>query len=133
MRDESDSRERGARLLGQAGASVAFGWIAEQTEAEVIAADRVILWPANGCLWARLHLQDLRAAERDVGVEGEVLVRRQPQPGVAAGQFGHRDLRLQLAEVRAQAVVQALAEGQVAFGVGPVLVELVAPGPRRGW
>jgi hypothetical protein len=65
-------------------------------------------------------------------MEGEALVRRQPQPGVAAGQFGHRDLRLQLAEVRAQAVVQALAEGQVAFGVGPAQVDYIRLAEGRG-
>jgi len=40
------------------------------------------------------HLQDLRAAERDVRVEGEGLVRRQLQTGVAPGEFGYRDLGL---------------------------------------
>jgi hypothetical protein len=57
-------------------------------------------------------------------VEGEGLVWGQLQAGVAPGEFGHRDLGLQLAEVRAQAVVQALTEGQVAFGVRSVQVEL---------
>src|SRR5690242_17446723 len=51
------------------------------------------------------HQQDLRAAERDVGVEGELLVRHHAKGGVAAGEFGYRDLRLELAEVRAQAVM----------------------------
>ena len=63
-------------------------------------------------------------------MEGELLVRHQRQARVAAGEFGQRDLRLELAEVRAQAVVQALAEGQVAFGVGPVQVEPVRFGER---
>ena len=40
------------------------------------------------------HLQDLGAAERDVRVEGEGLIRHQSQAGVAPGEFGHRDLRL---------------------------------------
>src|SRR5271157_931104 len=64
----------------------------------------------DGGLLPGSHLQDLGAAEGDVGVEGEILVGRQLQAGVAPGEFGHRDLGLQLAEVRAQAVVQALAE-----------------------
>jgi hypothetical protein len=34
-------------------------------------------------------------------VKGELLVRRQLQVRVAAGQFGHGDLRFELAEVRA--------------------------------
>src|ERR1700745_3628874 len=61
----------------------------------------------------RADPQNLRAAERDVGVEVKLLVRAQPQAGVAAGEFGQRDLRLELAEARAQAVVEPLAESQV--------------------
>jgi hypothetical protein len=49
----------------------------------------------------RSHPQRLRSAERDVRVEGELLVWREPQPGIAAGEFGDGDLRFQLAEVRA--------------------------------
>jgi hypothetical protein len=52
-------------------------------------------------------------------VEGELLIRRRSQVRIAAGEFGDRDLSLQPAEVRAQAVVQALAEGQVPVGIGP--------------
>jgi len=46
----------------------------------------------SGGRLSRADLQDLRAAERDVGVEGELLVRREPQPGVTAGKFGEGDL-----------------------------------------
>jgi hypothetical protein len=56
---------------------------------------------AVGDLACAAHGQDLRAPERDVGVKGELLVRRQLQVRVAAGQFGHGDLRFELAEVRA--------------------------------
>jgi hypothetical protein len=49
----------------------------------------------------RSHPQDRRSAERDVRVEGELLVRREPQPGIAAGEVGDSDLRFQLAEVGA--------------------------------
>jgi hypothetical protein len=56
-------------------------------------------------------------------VEGKPLVRREPQARIAAGECRDRDLSFQLSEVRAHAVVQALAEGQVASGVGPVHVE----------
>jgi hypothetical protein len=49
----------------------------------------------------RSYPQHLRAAERDVRVKGEPLVRREPQAGIAAGEFGDGDLRFQLAEVRA--------------------------------
>ena len=59
----------------------------------------------------RADQEDLGAAERDVGVEGELLARGEPEGGEAAGEFGHRDLGFELAEVGAQAVVQALAEG----------------------
>src|SRR6478609_2512935 len=72
----------------------------------------------------RADPQNLRAAERDVGVEGELLVRGQPQAGVAADEFGQRDLRLELAEVRAQAVVEAFAESQMTFGVRAVRIEV---------
>src|ERR1700750_848124 len=47
----------------------------------------------------RLDQEDLGAAERDVGVEGELLVRYQPEGGVAAGGGGHRDTRLARAGV----------------------------------
>ena len=57
-------------------------------------------------------------------MEGEALIRCQPQARIAAGECGDRDLGFQLPEVRAQAVVQALAERQVARGVGPVHVKL---------
>jgi hypothetical protein len=56
---------------------------------------------AVGDLACAAHGQDLRAPERDVGVKGELLVRRQLQVRVAAGQFGHGDLRFELTEVRA--------------------------------
>src|SRR5579871_851834 len=69
--------------------------------------------------------EGLGAAERDVGVEGERLAGGEAQAGVAAGQLGDGDLRFQAAEVGAEAEVQALAEGQVAFGVGTVQVEPV--------
>jgi hypothetical protein len=57
-------------------------------------------------------------------MEGEPLVRLKPQAGVAAGECGDCDLSsFQLPEVRAQAVVQALAESEVASGVRPVHVK----------
>ena len=84
-------------------------------------------WP-DGLL--RADGEGLGAAERDVGVEGELLVRSEPEAGVAAGEFGHRDLCFQAAEVRAETEVLALAEGQVAFGVGTVQVEPVRLGER---
>src|SRR6202012_718217 len=60
--------------------------------------------PASG--WAGSgggDAEDLRVAERDVGVEGQLLARDQGQAGVAAGQLGHGDLGLQAAQVRPQA------------------------------
>jgi hypothetical protein len=49
----------------------------------------------------RSYPQHRRSAERDVGVEGELLVRREPQAGIAAGEFGDGELCFALAEVRA--------------------------------
>ena len=43
-------------------------------------------------------------------MESKPLVWHKPQAGIAAGERGNRDLSFQLTEVRAQAVVQALAE-----------------------
>jgi hypothetical protein len=54
-----------------------------------------------------------------------VLTLGEAQPRVSAGQFADRDLGFQLAEVRAQAIVQALAEREVRVGVGAVHVEAV--------
>ena len=70
-------------------------------------------------------------------MEGQPLAGDQAQPGIAAGELGHRELGFQAAEVGAQAVVQALAEGQVPVGVGAVRVEGVGLGeggrvPARG-
>jgi len=65
-------------------------------------------------------------------VEGELLVRREAQAGVAASEFGHGDLGFQLAQVRAQAEVQALAERQVPVGVGAVQVKFIGPVERGG-
>ena len=78
------------------------------------------------------HPQRLRPAERDVRVEAELLVLHQREPREPARQLGERQLRLELSEARAQAEVDALAEGQVAAGVGAVEVEGVGLGEDRG-
>jgi hypothetical protein len=44
--------------------------------------------------WLASHDQGLRAAEGDVGVEGELLAWRQPQVRVPAGQLAQGDLGL---------------------------------------
>jgi hypothetical protein len=74
----------------------------------------------------------LRSAEGDVGVEGELLARAELQPGEAAGEFLDGQPGLELPEVAAQAVVQALAEGQVLVSVRAAQIEPFRFGKYRG-
>ena len=80
---------------------------------------------SSGAGLSRLDTEGLGASERDVGVEGQRLARDQTQVRLTAGEPGHGDLGFQPAEVRAQAVLQALAERQVPVGVAAVQVERV--------
>jgi hypothetical protein len=68
-------------------------------------------WESGRLALTGAQCQGLRSAERNVGMERQGLVRGEPQAGIAAGQVGEGDLGFQLAEVGAQAVVQAFAEG----------------------
>ena len=81
--------------------------------------------------YAARHPQRLRPAERDVRVEAQLLVLDQRQPREPARELRHRQLGLELAEARAQAVVDAAAEGEVAAGVVAVEVEGVGLGEDR--
>ena len=65
-------------------------------------------------------------------MEAELLAWRQPQLWVAAGQVTQGDLSLQLAQIRPQAVVEALPEGQVPVSVRPAEIELVWMLEHRG-
>ena len=56
-------------------------------------------------------------------MEGELLARAELQPGEAAGEFLDGQPGLELPEVAAQAVVQALAEGQVLVSVRAAQIE----------
>lgn len=59
---------------------------------------------------ARRDPQLLGSAERDVGVEAEILVGHERQIGVASGELLEREARLELAERRPEAEMDAFAE-----------------------
>ena len=81
---------------------------------------------------SRTHPELERPAERDVRVEGDRLVLDQPELRPALDQPGERQPRLELAEARARAVVDALAERQVVVGVLARRVEAVGLGEDVG-
>ena len=60
-------------------------------------------------------------------MEAELLPGNQPEPRISPGELGDRELRLELPEIRAQAVMQPLPERHVPVGAGPVQVELIRP------
>jgi hypothetical protein len=60
-------------------------------------------------------------------MEAQLLAPDQLQAGVTAGELAHGDLGFELAQVRAEAVVQALTEGQVLVRGLAVQVELIWP------
>src|SRR5690349_4286860 len=70
----------------------------------------------------------LRAAERDVRMEGELLVLDQRQLRPPARELRYGQLGLELAQGRAEAEVDAAPEGEVAAGVVALDVEGVRVG-----
>src|SRR5215831_18221007 len=74
----------------------------------------------------------LGATKRDVGVECEALARNEPEARKAMCELLEGDACLELAQVGAQTVMQALAEGEVLVGVGAAEIEAFWIGEHRG-
>ena len=89
-------------------------------------------WDAIRAAAAKACPELERPAEGDVRVEGDRLVLDQPQLRPALDQPRERELRLELAEARAGAVVDALAEREVVVGVLARGVERVGLGEDVG-